>query len=52
MVRESPEFIAAEIAAVRARTARPFGVNLIPAATKPDRLEAELRACIAARSTP
>jgi nitronate monooxygenase len=49
MVRESPEFIAAEIAAVRARTARPFGVNLIPAATKPDRLEAELRACIAAK---
>lgn len=48
MVRESPEFIAAEIAAVRARTARPFGVNLIPAATRPDRLEAELRACIAA----
>ena len=49
MVRESPELIAAEIAAVRARTARPFGVNLIPAATKPDRLEAELRACIAAK---
>lgn len=48
MVRESPEFIAAEIAAVRAWTARPFGVNLIPAATKPERLEAELRACIAA----
>jgi nitronate monooxygenase len=49
MVRESPELIAAEIAALRARTVRPFGVNLIPAATKPDRLEAELRACIAAR---
>ena len=49
MVRESPEFIAAEIAAVRARTARPFGDNLIPAATRPDRLEAELRACIAAK---
>lgn len=47
MVRESPELITAEIAAVRARTARPFGVNLIPAATKPDRLEAELRACLA-----
>jgi nitronate monooxygenase len=48
MVRESPEFISAEIAAVRARTAQPFGVNLIPAATKPDRLEAELQACLAA----
>ena len=48
MVRESPELIASEIAAVRARTARPFGVNLIPAATKPERLEAELQACIAA----
>jgi nitronate monooxygenase len=49
MVRESPALIAAEIAAVRARTARPFGVNLVPAATKPPLLEAELRACIAAR---
>ncbi len=46
MVRESPELITAEIEAVRARTARPFGVNLIPAATKPERLEAELRACL------
>ena len=49
MVRESPELIASEIAAVRARTARPFGVNLIPAATKPDRLAGELDACIAAQ---
>jgi nitronate monooxygenase len=49
MVRESSEFITREIGAVRARTARPFGVNLIPAATKPDRLAAELDACIAAR---
>jgi nitronate monooxygenase len=49
MVRESPELVTAEITAVRARTARPFGVNLIPAATRPDRLEAELRACIAAK---
>jgi nitronate monooxygenase len=49
MVRESPEFITSEITAVRARTARPFGVNLIPAATKPDWLAAELDACIAAR---
>jgi len=49
MVREDPAFITSEIAAVRARTARPFGVNLIPAATKPDRLAAELAACIAGR---
>jgi nitronate monooxygenase len=49
MVRESPELIAAEIAAVRARTAQPFGVNLIPAATKPALLEAELRACLEAK---
>ena len=35
MVRETPALIAAEIAAVRARTARPFAVNLIPAATGP-----------------
>ncbi len=49
MVREAPELIASEIEAVRARTARPFGVNLIPAATKPALLEAELAACIAAQ---
>jgi nitronate monooxygenase len=47
MVRESPELIAAEIAAVRARTERPFGVNLIPAATDPALLEVELQACLA-----
>ncbi|MCW5758801.1 MAG: nitronate monooxygenase, partial [Phenylobacterium sp.] len=46
MVRESPQLIAAEIAAVRDRTARPFGVNLIPAATKPALLDAEVRACV------
>jgi nitronate monooxygenase len=45
MVRESAAFIAAEIDAVRARTKRPFAVNLIPAATDPVLLEAELTAC-------
>lgn len=45
MVRESPELIAREIAAVRARTNRAFGVNLIPFATAPQLLEAELAAC-------
>jgi nitronate monooxygenase len=49
MVRESPEMVASEIAAVRTRTTRPFGVNLIPAATRPERLAGELDACIAAR---
>ena len=42
MVRESPDLIRAEIERVRAATARDFGVNLIPAATKPDLFEAEL----------
>lgn len=49
MVRESPQLITEEIAKVRARTDRDFGVNLIPAATKPDLLEAEIAACLAAR---
>lgn len=49
MVRESPDLIRSEIAAVRARTSRPFGVNLIPAATAPDLLEAEVAACIEAK---
>lgn len=35
MVRETPELISQEIDAVRARTDRPFAVNLIPAATDP-----------------
>ena len=46
MVRESAEFIRAEIAKVRAATTRDFGVNLIPAATDPDVFAAELDACI------
>ena len=45
MVRESAAFIGQEIDAVRARTARPFAVNLIPAATDPVLLEAELAVC-------
>ena len=49
MVRESPELITKEIASVRARTDRDFGVSLIPAATKPELLESELAACIAAK---
>src|SRR5512135_1477884 len=46
MVRESPDLIAREIDSVRARTDGPFGVNLIPAATDPDLLEAELSVCL------
>ena len=46
MVREAPNLIAREIDAVRTRTDRPFGVNLIPAATDPDLLEAELSVCL------
>lgn len=45
MVRETPELIAQEIAAVRARTDKPFAVNLIPAATNPALLDAELGTC-------
>jgi len=49
MVRESPELIEREIAAVRAATQHPFGVNLIPAATEPSLFAAELDTCLAAR---
>jgi nitronate monooxygenase len=49
MVRETPETITREIAAVRALTDRPFGVNLIPYGTDPALLEAELAACFAAK---
>jgi nitronate monooxygenase len=45
MVREQPALIAREIAAVRQRTNRAFGVNLIPACTTPKLLEDELAAC-------
>ena len=46
MVREPPDLIAQEIDAVRDRTNRPFAVNLIPAATDPALLDAELGVCI------
>lgn len=49
MVRESPRLIRSEIEAVRDRTDRAFGVNLIPAATDPGLFEAELKACLDAR---
>lgn len=45
MVRESPDLIAREIAEVKRRTNKPFGVNLIPFATNPTLLAEELAAC-------
>lgn len=45
MVRESPHLIASEIDAVRAQTNRPFAVNLIPAATDPTLLDAQIGVC-------
>jgi nitronate monooxygenase len=47
MVSESPDLIRSEIDRVRAATSRDFGVNLVPAATDPDLLEAELDVVIA-----
>jgi nitronate monooxygenase len=49
MVREPPDLIRREIARVRAVTGRDFGVNLIPAATEPELLEAELDVVIGER---
>jgi nitronate monooxygenase len=49
MVREKPELIRREVAAVRRRTDRPFGVNLIPYGTEPALLEEELAACFEAK---
>lgn len=49
MVRETPDLIRREIAAVRDGTDRPFGVNLIPAATDAQLLDEELAACFDAK---
>jgi nitronate monooxygenase len=49
MVRETPELIRREIAAVRERTDRHFGVNLIPFGTDPALLDEELGACFEAK---
>ena len=49
MVREAPALIRDEIRQVRAATTRDFGINLIPAATKPALLEAELEVALAER---
>lgn len=46
MVREAPQFIEQQIHAVRTKTAAPFGVNLIPAATAPKLFDEELAVCL------
>ncbi|MGH6865426.1 MAG: NAD(P)H-dependent flavin oxidoreductase [Methyloceanibacter sp.] len=46
MVRESPELIRSEVETMRRGISKPFGVNIIPAATAPDLLEAQVKTCI------
>lgn len=46
MVREDPDLIASEITALRAATDRAFAVNLIPAATEPRLLDAQIACCL------
>jgi nitronate monooxygenase len=48
MGHESPDLIRSELAAVKARTNRPFGVNLIPGVTEASLLDDELAACFEA----
>lgn len=47
MVREPPGLIESEVAALRRREIERFGVNIIPAATDPELLEAQLATIIA-----
>lgn len=49
MVRESPELIRREVEALRGGTSKPFGVNIIPAATEPGLLEDQVNTCIELR---
>lgn len=42
MVREEPDLIRQQIQHVRAQTARPFGVNIIPGATPPELLDRQI----------
>ena len=46
MVRESPALITEEVTALKAATDRPFAVNVIPAATEPQLLEAQIACCL------
>lgn len=46
MVREPVSLITSEVTALRAATHRPFAVNLIPSATAPDLLDAQISCCL------
>lgn len=46
MVRERPGFIREQVIKVRAGTRKPFGVNLVPAATPPALLDEQIETCI------
>lgn len=46
MVREPVSLISQEVTALRAATDRPFAVNLIPAATDPTLLDAQIACCL------
>lgn len=46
MVREPVSLIESEVTALRAATDRPFAVNLIPSATDPGLLDAQLSCCL------
>lgn len=46
MVREQPALIEREVLALRAATSRSFAVNLIPAATDPALLDAQITCCL------
>ncbi|MEZ5827106.1 MAG: nitronate monooxygenase [Hyphomicrobiales bacterium] len=46
MVREDPDLIAQEVTALRKATDKFFAVNLIPAATDPPLLEAQISRCL------
>ncbi|WP_156916720.1 NAD(P)H-dependent flavin oxidoreductase [Leisingera aquimarina] len=46
MVRESPALITEEVTRLRAATDRPFAVNVIPAATEPALLDAQIGCCL------
>lgn len=46
MVREPVELIRSEVNALRQASDKPFAVNLIPAATEPELLKAQVRTCL------
>ncbi len=46
MVRESPALITEEVTALKRATDRPFAVNVIPAATEPLLLDAQIGCCL------